>query len=115
MRRQIGVATPTNTERTARYLSFSKNEWLPELQSGFLKLASAIRTEDISGVRFMTHRIRGCAAMGGASEIVGNMNELDTLAAGGQWLRARGRFRDANYLLRTITEFVETEYNNLAS
>lgn len=110
-----GLARPTTTERTARILDFSRNTWLPELQSGFLKLATAIRTEDPSGVRFMTHRIRGCAAMGGANEIVGNMNDLDSLAADGQWLRARGRFRDANYLLRAITEFVASEYNNLAS
>ncbi|MBC5815932.1 MAG: Hpt domain-containing protein [Candidatus Eremiobacteraeota bacterium] len=96
-------------------LRFSRDAWLPELQTSFLKLASAIRSEDIDQVRFFTHRIRGCAAMGGAHEIVANMNEVNGLAGDGRWTTVRSRFRDANYLLRTIANWVTNEYNNLAS
>ena len=96
-------------------LSFSRDAWLPELQSSFLKLATAIRAQDRAQVEFFAHRIRGCAAMGGAHDIVGSMIEVNGLAGDGQWLSARSRFRDANYLLRDISNWVTEEYNNLAS
>ncbi|MFN2529291.1 MAG: hypothetical protein ABR584_11315 [Candidatus Baltobacteraceae bacterium] len=85
------------------------------MQTSFLKLATAIRYEDVAQVRFFTHRIRGCAAMGGAHAIVTSMNDVADLAMNGHWLSARSRFRDANYDLAKIAEWVAHESGNLAS
>jgi HPt (histidine-containing phosphotransfer) domain-containing protein len=96
-------------------LSFSRDAWLPELHASFQQLASAIHAQDDRQVEFFAHRIRGCAAMGGAHDIVGSMIEVSNLAKCGRWLSARSRFRDANYALRDISTWVADEYNNLAS
>ena len=99
----------------AAAVSFSHDTWLPELQTTFLKLATAIRREKPSEVRFITHRIRGCAAMGGAHQIVSNMRALDALVDRLSWRQARGAFREANYFLRDIRAWVDVEYHHLAS
>lgn len=96
-------------------LAFSRDSWLPELRTSFLKLAKAIRAEDAAQVAFFTHRIRGCASMGGAHDIVASMNDVKGLADDGKWLAARGRFRDANYTLRDISTWVAEEFSHLAS
>jgi hypothetical protein len=94
----------------ARVWVISHDTWLPELRQSFLKLARAIRKEESNEMRFVTHRIRGCAAMGGAYEIVGTMDDLDVLAQEGQWQRVRWRFTEANRSRRSITHWFTQEY-----
>lgn len=96
-------------------VTFSHDTWLPELRQSFLKLAKAIRREEPNEMRFVTHRIRGCAAMGGAHEIVGTMDDLDSLAQKRQWQTVRRRFTAANSSRRTIAHWFALEYGHLAS
>ncbi|MFN2528917.1 MAG: hypothetical protein ABR584_09410 [Candidatus Baltobacteraceae bacterium] len=96
-------------------LRFSRHSWLPELRASFVQLATAIRAKDLEQVRFFTHRIRGCAAMGGAQDIVCGMNDVSRLASEGQWAPALSRFRHANYALGAIAKWVAHELGNIAS
>ncbi|HVA27478.1 MAG TPA: hypothetical protein VNF68_04825 [Candidatus Baltobacteraceae bacterium] len=99
----------------AEMLTFSKDTWLPELQDVFLKLGTAIRLKNAITVTFLTHRIRGCAAMGGADDIVAGMSEIDALVAKRRWIATRARFHDTNLLLLDLARWVAQEYGNLAS
>ena len=96
-------------------LTFSKDTWLPELHEVFFKLGIAVRRKDAAAVTFLTHRIRGCAAMGGADDIVAGMSEIDTLVAKRRWIAALARFHDTNLLLLDLARWVAREYGHLAS
>ena len=99
----------------AEMLAFSKDTWLPELHEVFLKLETAVRRKNADAVTFLTHRIRGCAALGGADDIVAGMSEIDALVAKGRWIAANARFYDATLLLHDLARWVAKEYGHLAS
>jgi hypothetical protein len=107
--------SPNPAPNFPEMLRYSHGIWIPKLQSIFLQLAVAIRMENLAQLCSMTSRIRKCAVMGGAHDIVNAMNQIDSYARYGRWLAVRGEFRDARYMLSELTQQVAVELKRAAS